>query len=258
MDAELAVERGGPTNASWRLEDFVDSLVVELDKTRETLAVKALNRPLSYTVRELALDLNIFPAYDGDEVTFLTAQPGQQGASKVTIQLGTITDTQVRATTKPPAAKGEVTIEQADLDKTTKKKLRKIGVTNADDLKTIERKNVDIEQVEDGIDYRKLANQIEKSKRAKAPPVVRSASLEADDEARPTLVLAGSRLAINPRFAPVAVIDGVLAEVVSSSPEEIRVRVPDAGRFARATELVLTVDPFAVMRVNLQDRKDAR
>ena len=45
-------------NTAWQLEDFVDSLVVELDKTRETLAVKAINKPLSYTVKELALDLN--------------------------------------------------------------------------------------------------------------------------------------------------------------------------------------------------------
>ena len=95
-------------NIAWQLEDFVDSLVIELDKTRETLAVKAINKPLSYTVRELALDLNIFPSYDGDQVSFVTAQPGQQGASKVTIQLGTITDQQVRATTKVPGVKSEI------------------------------------------------------------------------------------------------------------------------------------------------------
>ena len=57
-------------NAAWQLEDFVDSLVVELDKTRETLAVKAINRPLSYTVKDLELDLNIFPTFDGDRVSF--------------------------------------------------------------------------------------------------------------------------------------------------------------------------------------------
>ena len=62
-------------NAAWKLEDFVDSLVVELDKTRETLAVKAINKPLSYTVKEVALDLNTFPTYDGDRVSFVTAQP---------------------------------------------------------------------------------------------------------------------------------------------------------------------------------------
>src|SRR5215813_1897267 len=112
-------------NTQWQLEDFVDSLVVDLDKTRETLAVKAINKPLSYTVKELALDLNIFPSYDGERVKFITAQPGQQGASKVTIQLGSITDQQVRATSKIPAGKADTKIYDFPDDKTTKKRLRK-------------------------------------------------------------------------------------------------------------------------------------
>src|SRR5713101_6400526 len=131
-------------NTTWQLEDFVDSLVVELDKTRETLAVKAINKPLSYTVKEMSLDLNTFPAYDGDQVKFITAQPGQQGASKVTIQLSSITDQQVRATTKIPAAKGDVTIEEIGVDKATKKQLRKLGVNSVDDLKQIQKQNVDL------------------------------------------------------------------------------------------------------------------
>src|SRR5262245_18368516 len=121
-------------NIAWQLEDFVDSLVVDLDKTRETLAVKAINKPLTYTVKEVALDLNIFPSYDGDQVKFITAQPGQEGASKVTIQLGSITDQQVRATTKRPETKGDIKIEEIDVDKATKKKLRKLGVNSIDDL----------------------------------------------------------------------------------------------------------------------------
>src|SRR5215204_4497092 len=122
-------------NTAWALEDFVDSLVVELDKTRETLAVKAINKPLSYTVKEVALDLNIFPSYDGDQVSFVTAQPGQEGASKVTIQLGSITDQQVRATSKVPTARNDVAIDDIDVDKATKRKLRKLGVNSVDDLK---------------------------------------------------------------------------------------------------------------------------
>src|SRR5215468_7007939 len=130
-------------NTAWALEDFVDSLVVELDKTRETLAVKAINKPLSYTVKEVALDLNIFPSYDGDEIKFITAQPGQQGASKVTIQLGSITDQQVRATSKIPTGKGDTKIDEIPVDKTTKKKLRKLGITSVGDLKQVEKKNAD-------------------------------------------------------------------------------------------------------------------
>src|SRR5215469_5264779 len=153
------------SNTAWQLEDFVDSLVVDLDRTRETLAVKAINKPLTYTVKELSLDLNIFPTYDGDTVRFTTAQPGQQGASKVTIQLGSITDQQVRATTKAPARKSDIKIDDIAVDKTTKKKLRQLGVNSVDDLNQVEQKNVDLGKVSDNqIDYRQLANQISKSK----------------------------------------------------------------------------------------------
>jgi hypothetical protein len=245
-------------NTNWKLEDFVDSLVVELDKTRETLAVKAINKPLSYTVRELSLDLNAFATYDGDEVTFLTAQPGQEGASKVTIQLGTITDQQVRATSKTPASKDDVKLENTDLDKATKKKLRKIGVTSSSDLKTIENKNVDLQQATEGdIDYAKLANQIEKSKRARQPPIVRSASLDQGGDGHAYLTVRGQNLAVNPRFPPVAALGGELADVVESSEEEVRIRINRPDQLNLSTELILAVDPFAYFKIKLNARAPA-
>src|SRR5688572_16088512 len=144
-------------NTQWNLEDFIDSLVIELDKMRETLAVKAINKPLTYTVKDLAIDLNIFPTYDGDTIRFITAQPGQEGASKVSIQLGSITDQQVRATTKMTSLKNGTNIDEVDIDKSTKKKLRKIGVVSVDDLKQVEKKNVDVKKVTDSdIDYNGL------------------------------------------------------------------------------------------------------
>ena len=174
------------TNKYWNLEDFVDSLVVELDKTRETLAVKAINKQLTYTVKDLAIDLNIFPTFDGDTIKFITAQPGQQGASKVNIQLGSITDQQVRATTKISGLKDDTSIDKIDVDQKTRNKLRKIGVTSVDDLHQLEQKKVAIKQVSDGdIDFKTLANQIQKSRRNEHPPMVRAVSLSLDDHNQP-------------------------------------------------------------------------
>jgi hypothetical protein len=243
-------------NIAWKLEEFVDSLVVELDKTRETLAVKAINKPLSYTVRELALDLNIFPSYDGDEVSFVTAQPGQEGSSKVTIQLGTITDQQVRATTKTPGLKSDLDLEEVEVDRKTRKQLRKYGVTSASDIKQIENKNVDLRKASDNsIDYAQLANQIEKSRRRRAPPRVHSASMSIEDE-KPTLTLRGENLAVNPRFEPVAVVNEALADVLSSSEHELKIRIDrDQHRFAESNEVIVTVDPFAVVRMRVRDGK---
>ena len=240
-------------NTAWQLEDFVDSLVVELDKTRETLAVKAINKPLTYTVKELALDLNIFPSYDGDQVRFITAQPGQQGASKVSIQLGSITDQQVRATTKIPTEKGDIAIDDIPVDKTTKKRLRKLGVNSLEDLKEVDRRNVDLKKVSDNdIDYRSLANQIQKSKRDQDPPRVNAVSLSRDENGGPYLLLRGRRLAVDRGFRPVAVVNSTLAEVMSSSDNEMKIRLGAEHRFGRDNELIVTFDPFAVVKMDVK------
>jgi hypothetical protein len=240
-------------NVAWQLEDFVDSLVVELDKTRETLAVKAINKPLSYTVKELNLDLNIFPSYDGDQIKFITAQPGQESASKVTIQLSSITDQQVRATTKIPTGKGDVKISEIDLDKKTQKKLRKLGVNSVEDLKQIEERNVDLQKVTDeDIDYSALANQIQKSRRGQNPPRVRSVSLSFDEERTPYLLIQGENLAVDPTFPPVAVVNQTLAEVLSSSDKEVKIQITGTHALAENNEVIMTFDPFAVVKMNVK------
>ena len=240
-------------NIAWQLEDFVDSLVVELDKTRETLAVKAINKPLTYTVKELALDLNIFPSYDGDQVRFITAQPGQQGASKVSLQLGSITDQQVRATSKVPGVTSDTEITELPVDKSTQKKLRRLGVTSVGDLKAIERKNVDLRKVSDNeIDYTKLANQIQKSRRNTNPPRVQAVSLSRTEDGRPVLLVEGEHLAVDSRFPPVAVVNDQLAEVTASSDRSITVQLPLEHELGVENELILTVDPFAVIKMNVK------
>jgi hypothetical protein len=239
-------------NTAWALEDFVDSLVVELDKTRETLAVKAINKPLSYTVKEIALDLNTFPSYDGDEVKFITAQPGQQGASKVTIQLGSITDQQVRATSKISASKGDTKIDEIPVDKTTKKKLRKLGITSVDDLQQVEKKNVDLKKVADtDIDYSALNNRIQQSRRAQQPPIVRGVTLS-KSEGEPCLTIRGRNLGVDPNFDPVAVVNETLAKVLSSNADEVRIQLAPEHRFADEGRLILTMDPFAVIKLNVR------
>lgn len=240
-------------NVAWQLEDFVDSLVVELDKTRETLAVKAINKPLSYTVKEVALDLNIFPTYDGDQVKFVTAQPGQQSASKVTIQLGSITDQQVRATTKPPPSKNDINLEEIDLDPKTKKELRKLGVSSVSDLQQIQQKNVDLQKVsDDTIDYRLLAAKIQKSRRNQNPPRVTAVSLSRDEHQTPYLIIKGENLAVDPMFPPVAVINHKLADVASHNSRELKVEITNEHELSENNEVILTFDPFAVVRLNVK------
>lgn len=241
-----------PANSAWRLEDFVDSLVVELDKTRETLAVKSINKRLSYSVKEVALDVNAFPTYDGDTVRFTTAQPGQEGASKLTIQLGSITDQQVRATTKNRGGEPDQHLNELDVDDATRSKLRKIGVSSVDDLKDLEARNVDLKSATGAdIDYSSLSRKINQSRRAKAAPAIEGVSLSQSD-GEPCLLIEGRNLGLDPTFPPVVVLNDRLAEVLSSGPGHLTIRLGSQNSLREENEVVLTLDPYAVVKVNVR------
>lgn len=251
MDIKIA--HMATDNRAWQLEDFVDSLVVELDKTRETLAVKAVNKPLTYSVKDMALDLNIFPTYDGNTIRFTTAQPGQQGASKVTIQLSSITDQQIRATTKSPGRKGDIKIEDIPVDQETKKELRKMGVTSVGDLKQVESSNIDIAKASDNaIDYSSLENQINKARRGQMPPLIRSVNFSVDEQRVPQFRVNGENLAMQENFPPVAVINGELAEVLAHDGKEVRIAIGKQHRIGANNEVILTFDPYAIVKLNVK------
>ncbi len=240
------------TNSAWRLEDFVDSLVVELDKTRETLAVKAINKPLSYSVKEVALDVNAFPSYDGEQVRFLTARPGEEGASKLTIQLGSITDQQVRASTKPRDTAPGTSIADLDVDDETRARLRRIGVKSVDDLEALEERKVDLKEATDSdIDYSQLARKIQKARRSTSAPEIDAMSLATAD-GEPCLLMEGRNLSVDPTFPPVAVLNGRLADVVSSGPGHLTIRTDPSHPLREENEVVVTFDAFAVVKVNVK------
>ena len=249
-------------NITWNLESFLDSLIVDLDKARETLAVKAINKPLTYAVKDISLDLQLFPTYDGDNVKFVTAQAGQSGASKVSIQLGSITDQQVRETSRIPVSKNDIVIDAIEgIDDTTKKKLKKIGVSSVTDLEKMEKKNIDIEKVsgrdgDKGINYKNLAGLIEKTKRAKNPPTITKVSIGKSINGQPELSLFGMNLSLQNSFSPVAVVNDQLMEVISHEPNLVKIKLRKEIVRPDMNEIVLTLDPYAVFRMNLKPQNN--
>ncbi len=238
-------------NVAWNLENFVDALVVELDRTRETLAIKAVNKPLSYSVKDMSLDLQLFPTYDGEEVKFITAQPGEEGASKVNIKLNSITDQVIRATSKAPTAGGETSIEELELDEGTKKELKKIGVSSVEDIEKIEKKNIDLKKAKSGkIDYGKLANMIQKARRNKKPPSIAKVKM-VSEEGRPVIKVEGSHLATAQDFNPVAVIDDQLVDILNYDANGLTIDASGVGEISGNSQLIVALDPFSVMKIKL-------
>jgi hypothetical protein len=239
---------------AWNLENFLDSLILELDRAQDTLALKGLNRRLTYTVKDMSLDLQLFPEFDGNEVRWRTARPGEQGASKIAFQLGSITDRQIRETTKEPITKDDVAIDTVDgIDPETRRTLTKMGVRSVKDLERMEKKNIDLDKAApQKIDYGNLANLINRARRQEqAPRVSRAAMLQAQDG--PRLSLRGENLATAHSVGgfPAATLDGQPVEVLDARPDEITLRVPPSeGGGPR--ELRVALDPYAVINLELR------
>ena len=254
------------SNEAWQLESFVDALVVELDKTRETLGIKAINQPLSYTVKDMSMDLQIYPTFADDTVSFTTAQPGETGSSKLSLQLAAITDRQVRESTKRPPSTADIDLEEIELEPDVKKELRKVGVRSISDLQRMEERDVKLESVTKKIDFADLADSIRAARRSTRPPRVRSAQLSRStsvqhatgvpvDRGDTTFILTiiGDELAVESRFRPVVTINGEPVELVSSRRDEIQVSCSHALLHDGDNEVVMVLDPYSVARFEITD-----
>ncbi|NMH88787.1 hypothetical protein [Flavivirga algicola] len=241
-------------NRSWNLESFLDSLIVELDKARETLAIKAINKPLTYAVKDVNLEMQLFPSFDGDNVSFITAQPGQEGASKIAIQLGSITDQQIRKTTKEPTTTQDVSIDLIDeIDTDTKNTLRKIGVTSVNDLDKIQKKNVDLLKASNKkVDYGKLANLLNKARRTENPPRVGRVNFNISRSAS-TIDVEGDNLIFDKKYKPVAVFNGEMVDFTSATKSNLKIQIDSDKVKDKDNELIVISDPFTLFKMKLDN-----
>jgi hypothetical protein len=242
-------------NTSWNLESFLDSLIYELDKAQDRLSVKGLNRKLTYTVKDISLDLQIFPEFDGDMVKFTTAKPGEAGASRVSFQLGSIRDSQIQEVTKRPLTRDDISLEEINISEPEKQELKKLGIQSVDDLKrTVEEKKVDIAKVtKDRVDYKGLANLINQARRKQLAPEISKVSVakSADDV---ILTLEGNNLAIAASLDqfPIAALNNQTAEVIAASNDSLKLRVTPDQLNAASNQLKIALDPYAIITMNLQ------
>ena len=97
-----------------------------------------------------------------------------------------------------------------------------------DDLKDLEARKVDLKAATGSdIDYGSLARRIKQSRRASAPPSIEGVSMSMSD-GQACLLVEGRNLGVDPTFPPVAVVNDRLAEVLSSGPGHVTIRLdPD-------------------------------
>lgn len=252
-------------NKPWNLEQFLDSLILELDRAQDTLSLKGLTRKLTYTVKDVGLDLNIFPLLEDGKVRFQMAKPGETGGSRISFQLGSITDRQIRENANEPPTKDDITLDALeDVDDEVKESLRKVGVTSTRDLEKLDKRNVNLGKVvrektggKKDVDYSDLANLINKARRRKLSPQL-SAIHAKDNNDNVELSLRGRNFVLQEgRGYPAAVVNNQGTEIIHGDAEELRLRVPRELLRPGSNRLMIALDPYAIMNLNI-DHQDKR
>ncbi|HSO32869.1 MAG TPA: hypothetical protein VLT33_10135 [Labilithrix sp.] len=122
------------------VEDFVHSIAAQLDRVQDALRLKAVNRPLTYALKDFSLDLHVFPELDATgHVRFRTAGANESGASTVHLAFTTITRPMIEENTVSLQASQGPGLEESGLDPEDQRRLEQLGVRNVTQLQKLQR-----------------------------------------------------------------------------------------------------------------------
>lgn len=123
---------------SFLVEDFINSITVQLDKVQDALRVKSVNRPLTYALRDFSLDLQVFVELDTQgNVRFRNSAPNEAGASTVRLGFTTITKPMIDENTISLAVTRSPSLDEIGLAPEERRRLEQLGVHNAAQLQNL-------------------------------------------------------------------------------------------------------------------------
>lgn len=121
------------------LEEFLEAITSQLDKTQDALRLKAVNRPLTFALKDFDLDLKVFVDMDAQgQIRFRPSGPNETGASTVTIGFTTITRPMIEENTVSMEMTASPTLDEIGLEPAEQKRLERLGVRNAAQLRQLE------------------------------------------------------------------------------------------------------------------------
>ena len=113
------------------VEDFINAITTQLDRVQDALRLKAVNRPLTYALKDLQMELKVFVDLDQQgNVRFRPAGPNESGASTVNFGFTTITKPMIEENTVSMAATRSVPLTELGLSNDEQQRLERMGVRN--------------------------------------------------------------------------------------------------------------------------------
>jgi hypothetical protein len=125
-------------DASFLVEEFINAITTQLDRVQDALRIKSVNRPLTYALRDLTLDLKVFVEMDNQgNVRFRASGPNEEGSSVVKLGFTTITRPMIEENTISMAAARSTPLDELGLSPEEKNKLERVGVSNVAQLERL-------------------------------------------------------------------------------------------------------------------------
>lgn len=113
------------------IEDFLEAITAQLDKTQDSLRLKAVNRPLTFAIKDFNIDLSVFVEMDATGLVRLRPSgPNEAGASVIKIAFTTITRPMIEENTIAMELTQSPSLEDAGFSLEESKQLERLGVRN--------------------------------------------------------------------------------------------------------------------------------
>jgi hypothetical protein len=123
---------------SFPIEEFIDAITSQLDRVQDALRLKAVNRPLTYALKDLDLELKVYVELDDrGQVRFRTSGPNETGASTVHLSFTTITKPMIEENTVSLAVSRSPTLQEAGLAPDEQRRLERLGVRTIGQLQRL-------------------------------------------------------------------------------------------------------------------------
>jgi len=123
---------------SFLVEDFIDAITSQLDRVQDALRIKAVNRPLTYALKDLALELKVFVELDAaGRVRFRTSSANEAGASVVHLAFTTITKPMIEENTVSLAVSRSPSLQEAGMDDAEARRFERLGIRNVAELQNL-------------------------------------------------------------------------------------------------------------------------
>jgi hypothetical protein len=210
---------------SYPVDEFLQALTAQLDRAQDALSLKVsgTNRPLTWALKDLAIDLRVFvEVNDGGKVLLRSAGPNEEGASTIHLNLTTITRPMVEENSwsfrndEDPRGISELQTGAAKFDDNDQRKLDWMGIRTVGQLKQLDPMEV---QAVVGIPMMRLQAALAAAAR---PTVMGHEVVRGLEGGAPLLRIKGANLTDG--VTPEVRLAGHPVEVLEATPRQLLVR----------------------------------